>query len=158
MSGIDPFFGLLLAAGLMALATGALGAATCERRAHVTAVEWGHADLGQGLVRWTWSWSNEGVADDLILADCATGQSLTARVRAQNMTESVPYDRRDRAERVLTRLTALAARPFFTFEGLRAALAEERVPATIAPLAEPACACLAFYPELSFKPSSEDDR
>ncbi|MCC1492318.1 hypothetical protein [Cognatishimia sp. F0-27] len=140
--GSDP---VLRAAVISALAaTPALSdEALCETR-DWAAHEHGHRDLGHGRVAWMWSWSAEGVADDILVMDCATGQGLRARARAERMTAPLPYDRRARAARVLQR--AADAPHFFRFDRLAEAFDTIHVPSE--PLArdtEP-CACAALYP------------
>ena len=120
----------------------------CQRRVDGNAVEHSHSDLGDSLVGWFWSWTAEGVADDMIVAECGSGKTLTARARSERMTETIPYDRRQAAMREILRLTRPEARAFFTLEGLREALQDVRVPSEIASVAEENCACAAFYPGL----------
>ena len=111
-------------------------------------VEHTHSDLGEGLVGWVWSWTAEGVADDIIIADCRSGATLTARARSERMKEDIPYDRRRPAMREILRLTRPEARAFFSLEELGAALDKVRVPSELAEVTQENCACAAFYPEL----------
>jgi hypothetical protein len=120
---------------------------SCTARVHWNAVEHSARDLGHGRVAWVWSWSLEGVADDLHVADCASGEGLVARARAHGMSEEIPYDRREDAARVVAR-EAAAAPAFFTFPRLAAALEAERVPTRPIVHEREPCACALHYPEM----------
>ena len=84
----------------------------------------------------------------MILADCASGRRLTARVRSERMTEELPYDRRRAAMRQTLPLTGVEARPFFSLERVAEALADVRVPSAVSREDAESCACAAFYPAM----------
>ena len=120
----------------------------CHARVDGNAIEHTHTDLGDGLVGWFWSWTAEGVADDMIVAECESGRRLTARARSERMTETIPYDRRRPAMREVLQMTDPGARAFFSLERLATALEGANVPSEITETTDETCACAAFYPDL----------
>lgn len=141
---------------LVAVPAAALTAEDCTRYVHTHAVEHAAQDLGAGRVMWDWTWTNEGVAHDFYVVDCATGLGIVARGQSVNMKTELPYDRRDRARDVIA--LAASAPHFFSYGGLADALDDVRVPSEPVALASEPCACAAFYPELrgSKAPFEED--
>jgi len=135
---------------LLALVTVVLCAPTAEARALCAAREGWHAsvhshrDLGFARVAWTWSWNAEGVADDFHVVDCAAGQGLSVRARAERMSLSLPYDRRATAEALINR--AAKAPHFFSLATLAKSLTKAHLAAETFVAANEPCACAAFYP------------
>ena len=137
---------LLTALGLLtAGAAQALTLPQCARYVHWHAVEAGHRDMGEARVAWAEVWSAEGIADDFHLVDCATGEGLKARARAERMGEPVPYDRRTKVRAVLQEAADYPL--FFSWEALEARLVGLRVPVERLHHASEPCACAAQYPE-----------
>ncbi len=156
MAGESPFpegtSGKVTRTGLqiLALGLGLLCVEAAEARAPCAAREgWNahvhsHRDLGFRRVGWTWSWSAEGVADDLHVMDCQSGEGLAVRARAERMTNPIAYDKRKGASALIAQQAN--APHFFRLDTLADALARQRLPAErFTALAEP-CACAAFYP------------
>ena len=135
----------VISMALLASPAAAVSAGDCLRRVDTYAFERDQTDLGLGRVSWTWSWTAEGVADDLFLADCASGEAIAARKRDENMTSPVPYDRRPRARRVLE--TLKQGPQFLTMARATEAFEDQRIPVRALTLSHEPCACAAFYPE-----------
>jgi hypothetical protein len=126
-------------------ADGALDLAECRR---ITTPSYGgearHVDEGGGWVSWVEWWSQEGTYLDLIVADCAEGQAMRARLRSEGIGPR-DWDRRDRgAEAYATymgRDPALRA-----LSGLADAMGEATRWVEVAPLAVETCGCAALHP------------
>ncbi|MEM9708845.1 MAG: hypothetical protein AAF871_08625 [Pseudomonadota bacterium] len=137
--------GLVLTMALAGPVVAAPNLASCEAKLAWNGANHSFKDHGQGLVEWTYSWSGEGVAEDLYLFDCGRDEGVKARVKAERMGNPIPYDRRPKARRIVDR--AVGARAFFTFERLAALLEHQRIPVTqIEGRIEP-CPCAVLYPK-----------
>jgi hypothetical protein len=137
---------LALSAALIgASAAGALTLADCARVTHIShGGEAAHRDLGDGVVAWANWWSQEGVQETLLLADCREGQMLSVVTRSENMNRALPFDRTDRAASAIETMSASPVMRGFAqiaerLEGMHLA------PALAALTTEP-CACAAAYP------------
>lgn len=124
----------------------ALALAECTRVTHVShGGEAGHRDLGEGVVAWANWWSQEGVQETLVLADCHAGKMLSVVTRSENMNREVPFDRTERAVEAIETMSASPVMRGFAqiserLEGMHLA------PETTALTTEP-CACAALYPD-----------
>lgn len=120
----------------------------CTRTTHIShAGEAGHADLGEGRVIYESWWSQEGSAKDMIVAECATGETLRFRVAEENMSARAPFDRsRDAAKIVANQ--HLGARVFATLPRLADALDKVAKDITLTTETQETCACAALYPEM----------
>ena len=138
------------ALGLALLGTGAASALTlgdCRRVTHISyAGEAGHRDLGEGVVAWADWWSQEGVQETIVLADCGEGRALRTVTRSENMTADVPFDRTDRALETILNMTASPV--MRGFEQIAERLETLRLDPEIVPLTTEPCACAAAYPSL----------
>ncbi len=125
----------------------ALTLAECTRVTHVShGGEAGHRDLGQGVVAWANWWSQEGVQETLVLADCRAGEMLSVVTRSENMNRALPFDRTDRAVDAIDSMSASPVMRGFAqiaqrLEGMH--LAPEITALTTEP-----CACAVLYPAL----------
>ncbi len=137
----------LLLFGLAAPAS-ALTLAECDRTTHVShGGETGHRDLGHGRVAYAEWWSQEGVFLDLIIADCGTGQALSARTREERISERPPFDRTGKALKIIE--DHLAASPaLFSLTRLAGALERTGKDIEVAAMTDEPCACAALYPRL----------
>lgn len=134
---------MIKAALIAALMPGMAVASTCFQR-DWEEVEHSHRDLGHGRVEWVWSWSFEGVADDIHVLDCASGKGIKVRARSERMQSPIPFDRREKARAIIDR--AASAPHFLRFDHLSEDLARARMTAqALVPKAEP-CACATYYP------------
>ncbi len=142
----------VVAIALAGAPAAAMTGSECARDYAWSASETGHTDLEAGLVMWTSSWSAEGVYDDFVVVDCASGQGLVARARAERITQDPPFDRRRQASASIARTTAPKSRPFFRFETLQRDLDAHRVPNRQIALSSEPCACATYYPGLYTAP------
>jgi len=143
-------FSNLLAFALLGLAAPvqALTAADCDRTTHIShGGEADHMDLGEGRVMWRDWWSQEGVATDFTIADCASGEALSFRTAEERMNKRLPFDRTAKALRVVDQIHS-GARVFATLPRLADALAPIARDVALEALTEEPCACAAFYAEL----------
>ncbi|WP_234417129.1 hypothetical protein [Loktanella sp. Alg231-35] len=133
---------------LIAGQASALTLADCTRTTHIShGGQADHVDLGEGRVMWRDWWSQEGTATAFVLAECATGQTLSLLAAEENMGRRNAFDRTDDALAVLERHQS-GARVFATFERIAADLNNIARDVEIATLATENCACGAAYPEL----------
>jgi hypothetical protein len=120
----------------------------CDRITHVShAGESDHRDLGAGRVSYVEWWSQEGVYDDVVLANCATATALTTRVREARISERAEFDV-PRKALGLIELELTASPSLFSFERLAGTLKRTGRDTKITMLTEEPCACAALYPEL----------
>ena len=105
-----------------------------------------HRDLGQGRVMWRTWWSHEGTATDFSIVDCAPGAALTFRTAEERMKPRLPFERTDKALKVVERHQA-GAREFATFERIAADLKNIARDIETKTLDAEPCACAALYPE-----------
>lgn len=141
-----------LGAGLLALMAGQAQAtvlAHCERITHVAhGGQSGHSDLGEGRVIWLDWWNQEGIAEDLVLVECASGDALRFRTVEENMNRRLPLRKTDEAMRIVA-TEHKAARVFATLPRIAAAVEGVARDVTLFSLAShETCACSALYPEL----------
>ncbi len=121
--------------------------ADCTRVTHLShGGEAGHRDFGGGVVGWANWWSQEGVEDVILLADCGEGRVLRTVTRSENMVPGVPFDRTDRALAVIEPM--LASPVMRGFEQIADRLTDLRLDPRLEPLTTEPCACAAAYPEL----------
>ncbi len=121
--------------------------ADCTRVTHIShGGEAGHRDFGGGVVGWANWWSQEGVEDVILLADCGEGRVLRTVTRSENMAPGVPFDRTDRALAVIEPM--LASPVMRGFEQIADRLSDLRLDPRLEPLTTEPCACAAAYPEL----------
>lgn len=121
--------------------------ADCTRVTHIShGGEAGHRDFGGGVVGWANWWSQEGVEDVILLADCGEGRVLRTVTRSENMAPGVPFDRTDRALAVIEPM--LASPVMRGFEQIADRLTDLRLDPRLEPLTTEPCACAAAYPEL----------
>jgi len=134
----------------LALAAGPATALSLEECTRVTypshGGEAGHRDFGAGRVGYAEWWSQEGVYEDLIVADCRAGLALTTRTREERISDLAPFDRTDAAIRLIE-MEMAAAPALFSFDRLAEALKGTGRDIRVAALAEEPCACAALYPE-----------
>ena len=107
--------------------------------------EAGHRDLGAGRVAFGEWWSAEGVYTDLVVSDCASGESLRSRVRQENFSAALPYDRTDRAVAVVER-HARRSPALFRIGALADDLGDIGEDTVIFVTDTEFCACAALYP------------
>ena len=120
----------------------------CTRTTHVShGGEADHTDLGEGRVMWRDWWSQEGTATDFTLVDCAEGKALRFRTAEQNMGQRLPFDRTDKALKIIETHEA-GARTFATFERMADDLKTIARDINIRVLETETCACRAAYPDL----------
>ncbi|MDJ0626951.1 MAG: hypothetical protein QNJ44_01725 [Rhodobacter sp.] len=138
----------LFAAGL-AVPAAALDLTDCDRTTHIShGGETGHRDLGAARVAFAEWWSQEGVYLDLVVADCSTGVALKTRTREERISPRPPFDRTDKAVRILNEQLAVSP-SLFSFARLADALDGTGRDTEIAMLDAEPCACAALYPGLS---------
>ncbi len=118
----------------------------CTRSVNVHGEEYGHTDLTGGLVMWGERWTNQGNADDLFMAECQSGNALTARMMSQGMQEAIPYDRRAQAGSAMSNLLE-GSMAFLNLDRAEDALESARVPVERMVLAKEPCVCAALYPD-----------
>lgn len=121
----------------------------CARTTHPShGGEARHIDIGGGRVAYVEWWSQEGVYHDHIIADCASGETLSVRAHEERISERLPFDRRAKVEAILN--TAFSAAPaFFNFEQLASALHPTGKDIRIQVRTLQPCACAAAYPDLT---------
>ena len=138
---------LAICLALFALPAAALTLAECERTTHVShGGERGHRDMGAGRVLYGEWWSQEGVYTDLVVADCRAGKLLRTRTREQRISARLPFDRTEKALKIIE--TEFAASPsLFRLEGLARALKRPVRDIEISMMQSEPCACAALYPE-----------
>lgn len=125
----------------------ALELEACDRTTHVShGGEAGHRDLGAGRVAWAEWWSQEGVYLDYHVADCASGQALSTRVREERIKDRV-FDRSEAGLKIIDRHTRRDA-ALFSLRDLAADLKHTGEDITIRKMQADPCACAALYPDL----------
>ncbi|MDX8352315.1 hypothetical protein SLH47_08070 [Cognatiyoonia sp. IB215182] len=133
---------------LMATHAHALTLADCTRTTHIShGGEADHMDLGEGRVMWRNWWSQEGTATTFVVADCASGEALSARAAEENMGARHAFDRTDDVLAVLDRHQS-GARVFATFPRIADDLGNIARDVAISTDVQESCACAALYPEL----------
>ncbi|MDJ0824881.1 MAG: hypothetical protein QNJ16_05195 [Rhodobacter sp.] len=136
-----------LGAGVAVPASG-LTLTDCDRTTHIShGGETGHRDLGAGRVAYAEWWSQEGVYLDIVVADCGTGEKLMARTREERISERPPFDRTDKAVRILDQQLSVSP-SLFSLTRLAGALQGTGKDIEIAAMAAEPCACAALYPGL----------
>ncbi|MDX8349557.1 hypothetical protein SLH49_16355 [Cognatiyoonia sp. IB215446] len=126
----------------------ALTLVDCTRTTHIShGGEADHMDLGEGRVMWRDWWSQEGTATTFILADCASGETLSARAAEENMGARHAFDRTGDVMAVLDRHQS-GARVFATFPRIADDLGNIARDVVISTEVQENCACAALYPEL----------
>lgn len=141
-----------LLAGLMtglASPLAALAPEACKRTTHIShGGEVFHRDLGEGRVIWLDWWGQEGTYHELVLVECASGETLRFRTHEHNIAGTREYHNTERAWAVVQDAHE-GSRVFATLPRVAAAVEEARVAENIALTNEPieTCACAAFYPE-----------
>lgn len=122
--------------------------AECDRTIYIShGGESMHRDLGAGRVEYVEWWSQEGVFNDVVLANCESGKFLRTRVREERISARAPFDVSKKARKLIDiELTASPA--LFSYERLADALKGTSRDTEIALLADEPCACAALYPEL----------
>jgi hypothetical protein len=119
----------------------------CTRTTHIShGGEADHRDLGEGRVMWRDWWSQEGTATGFKLVDCAPGHALMFRTAEENMGPRLPFDRTDKALKVVDRHES-GSRAFATFERMAADLEKIARDIEIVTLQSEPCACAALYPQ-----------
>lgn len=140
-----------LTAGLMVLGAGQAGAvvlADCTRTTHVShGGEALHRDMGDGRVMWLDWWSQEGTAKRFVLVDCASGEMLNALTAEENMNRRAPFDKSEKALRVIE-TEHKAARIFATLPRVAQALEGTARDIALSVLDTEPCACAALYADL----------
>jgi len=122
--------------------------AQCDRITNVSHGGLGdHVDMGAGKVMWTEWWSQEGVYDNVWLADCRTGIALDLRTHEERITDRFILDQTDKVRATITR-HAEAAPAFFTIDRVAPLIRRDGRDLHIQQYAGEFCACAAAYPEL----------
>ena len=106
----------------------------------------GTRDLGEGQVAWLNWWSQEGVQETIVLADCATMDALRIVTRSENMNCDLPFDRTDRAVQAIDSM--IASPVMRGFDQIAQRLSDLRLTPEHFTLAAEPCACAALYPAL----------
>ena len=120
----------------------------CTRTTHIShGGEADHRDLGEGRVMWRDWWSQEGTATSFAIVDCAPGATLTFRTAEENMGPRLPFDRTDKALKIIENHES-GARAFATLPRIAADLDKIARDIEIVTLASEPCACAALYPGL----------
>lgn len=120
----------------------------CTRTTHIShGGEADHRDLGEGRVMWRDWWSQEGTATSFAIVDCAPGAALTFRTAEENMGPRAPFDRTEKALKVIKNHES-GARAFATFGRMAADLDKIARDIEIVTLSSEPCACAALYPGL----------
>lgn len=136
----------VLLCGIMTSAASSLALEECTRTTHIShGGEADHRDLGEGRVMWRDWWSQEGTSTSFAIVDCAPGQALTFQTAEENMGPRTPFDRTDKALKVVARHQS-GARAFATFERMAADLKDIARDIEIVTLLDEPCACAALYP------------
>lgn len=140
-----------LMAGSLAMIAGqssALALSECTRTTHIShGGEAFHRDMGEGRVAWLDWWSQEGMAHDIMLVECASGDALRARTAEENMSRRAPFHKTEAAVAILETEHA-GSRAFATLPRIAAALGKKAEDIALITLAAEPCACAALYPEL----------
>ena len=138
--------GLMLAA--IAGQASALTLSECTRTTHIShGGEAGHRDLGEGRVAWLDWWSQEGMAHDIMIVECASGEMLRFRTAEENMSARAPFHKTDEAVQIVND-QHLASRVFATLPRIAEAVGDVARDVTLGSLEQEPCACAALYPEL----------
>lgn len=125
----------------------ALELSQCTRTTHIShGGEADHRDLGEGRVIWRDWWSQEGTATGFVIVDCLGGAALRFRTQEENMGPRLPFDRTDKALKVLARHAA-GARAFATLDRIAQDLDGIAEDIALEVLSQEPCACAALYPE-----------
>jgi hypothetical protein len=95
---------------------------------------------------WRDWWSQEGTATNFAIVDCAPGKALTFRTAEENMGPRLPFDRTDKALKLIARHEA-GDRVFATFERMAADLKTIARDVDIVTLTTEPCACAVLYPD-----------
>ena len=139
--------GALLIATLAATPVAALALADCTRTTHPShGGEAQHRDLGEGRVFWIEWWSQEGVYEDVLIADCRAGEVLRARTREERIGRRPAFDRTDKALAKIDTLMAGSA-AFFTLQRVADSLKGIARDIETAALTQDPCGCAAAYPD-----------
>jgi len=127
---------------------GALSLSDCDRTTHIShGGEADHRDLGQARVMWRNWWSQEGTATSFAIVDCGSGAALTFRTAEENMGTRLPFDRTQKALRIVQRHEE-GARDFATFDRIAADLNGVAKDIAMTTLEAESCACAVLYPEV----------
>ncbi len=94
---------------------------------------------------WRDWWSQEGIATDFSIVDCARGEALMFRTAEERMTDRGPFDRTAKALQVIETHES-GARVFSTFERMQADLKAIARDIEIKSIDTEPCACAALYP------------
>ncbi|MEM0936663.1 MAG: hypothetical protein AAF646_13810 [Pseudomonadota bacterium] len=105
-----------------------------------------HRDLGHGRVSYRESWNAEGIYLDLIVSDCASGETVRTRVREEMVKPRPAFDRTRRGLDVIDR-HARRAPALFRISVLAEDLAAVGEDTVVTVAAMESCACAALYPE-----------
>jgi len=125
----------------------ALTLADCTRTTHIShGGEAFHRDLGEGRVAWLDWWSQEGMAHDVMIVDCAPGDALRARTAEENMGPRAPFHNTEDAVKIIDDQHK-AARVFATLPRIAAALKKDAKDITLSTLKAEPCACAVLYPD-----------
>ncbi|MEM6308943.1 MAG: hypothetical protein AAF754_02745 [Pseudomonadota bacterium] len=141
-----------LLGGLLIAIAGPLAAITpeaCKRTTHIShGGEIFHRDLGEGRVIWLDWWGQEGTYHELVLVECASGETLRFRTHEHNIAGTREYHRTERAWDVVQEAHE-GSRVFATLPRIAEAVKEARVAENIALTTTQieTCACAAFYPD-----------
>ncbi|SFJ28018.1 hypothetical protein [Jannaschia pohangensis] len=118
----------------------------CNRTTNVShGGEAGARDLGAGYVAWEVWWAQEGVASDLLVADCRGQMVLSSRLREEGVRDRA-FDRRDAGRDVLDRFSRRSP-AFFALADLARDLEGVGRDTVISPMVTEACPCAALYPD-----------
>ena len=124
----------------------ALTLAECTRTTHIShGGEAFHRDLGEGRVAWLDWWSQEGMAHDIMIVDCAPGDALRARTAEENMSRRAPFHRTEDAVEIIDQQHK-ASRAFATLPRIAEALKKKAKDIELTTLTDETCACAALYP------------
>jgi len=136
---------IALCAMLLTTQASALDLAQCDRTTHIShGGERGHLDLGAARVLYQEWWAQEGVFLDVVVADCAKGEALTARLWEERMSDRPPFDRVEKGMRILDEHLTISA-ALFDLNWLARALKGTARDIEIAALEGEPCACAALY-------------
>ena len=106
-----------------------------------------HRDLGGGRVAFAERWSAEGTYLDVIVADCATGETVRSRVREEMVKPRPAFDRTAAALAVIDR-HARRSPALFGIGALAEDLSDIGEDTAVQVDTAENCACAALYPEL----------
>ncbi|MEM1387283.1 MAG: hypothetical protein AAF748_05745 [Pseudomonadota bacterium] len=125
-----------------------LSLAACDRTTHIShGGETAHRDIGGGRVLYLNWWAQEGVYTDVVVADCAAGNRLIARLKEERIKPRPPFDRVEKGLAVLdAHLTISPA--LFSLEWVARALDGTGRDIAISALPSEPCACAVLYPEM----------